>query len=75
MCIICNCEPMSEEPEIFLIKFEQSRQAMTQATLAMLAVSKMAATPEARARYDRTHKAMVRLQREWNALESAREQA
>lgn len=71
MCIICESEMAGDR---FLAAFKQSREAMEKASVAMLAASMAAATPEGKRRYDRTHKAMVRLMREWNSLEASREQ-
>lgn len=71
MCIICNCG--EEAGDRFLGAFQQSQESMKAAADAMLMASKEARTPEQRRQYDRTHKAMVRLTREWNALEQLRE--
>lgn len=77
MCIICECYCMNSASmhtaEMFLSEFERSRQAMKSAADIMLQVSKIAVTPEGRKQYDRTHKIMVKLIRQWNVLEQSRE--
>jgi len=64
MCIVCNCEDAGDE---FLVEYERARTAMDRAAQAMLACSKIDR------RYDRSHKALVKLCREWNKIEHERE--
>ena len=64
MCIVCNCDEAGDD---FLIKFERARSAMKEATEAMRRCS------EIHRDYDRTHKLMVKLTREWNRVEQQRE--
>lgn len=73
MCIVCNLPPYALEADKFLDAFDNSRRAMKAAAEAMLAVSKVAITPEDRRRYDGIHKQMVRMRVEWNLLEQKRE--
>lgn len=73
MCIICNCPPYSSEPNTFLSAWDLSVIAMRETAAKMLAVSKIAITPEHRKRYDATHKQMLRVMHEWNKLEHFRE--
>ena len=79
MCIIWNLtggddpDGGMEVADAFLDAFDASRREMKRATDAMLAVSKRAASPEDRKRYDAIHKVMVRQSREWNKLEQKRE--
>lgn len=73
MCIICNCPDHENAAEGFLTAFDTARRAMQTACDRMLDVSKIAATPDDRKRYDMIHKDMVRLCREWNKLEQKRE--
>lgn len=78
MCIFCNL--VQDDPYVegeiavaFLASFEGSRRTMKEAADRMLECSKRAATPEARRRYNATHKEMVKLIRAWNSLEEKRE--
>jgi hypothetical protein len=74
MCIICNMPDFKDDiASTFLEAFERSCREMKAAAAAMLECSKVANTPEAKARYDATHKEMVRQIREWNKLEEKRE--
>ncbi len=74
MCIICNMPDFKADVAVdFLDKFAAASRALKAASDALLACSKIANTPEASERYDATHKQMVRLTREWNRLEEARE--
>lgn len=75
MCIICNCPPFAPEPDALLVAFHASREAMKAAESAMRAVAAVAVSAEDRRRYASVHKQMVRLRREWNKLEQAREHA
>lgn len=76
MCIVCNCDgPSDTTGSDFLTTFDNSRRAMSATADAMLKCSQVAFTPEAQQRYDRTHKKMVKLIREWNKLEELRENA
>jgi len=70
MCIICNCGDTGDR---FLSEHYAAKLAIEKAKLTMLGCSKVATTPEARKRYDSTHKAMAKLLRDWNRLEELRE--
>jgi hypothetical protein len=77
MCIICNLTKATarfpdtdaniEVAEEFLLAFAAARKAMAEATNAMRNCAQIDR------KYDRTHKQMVRLCREWNAIEQTRE--
>ena len=67
MCIVCNVGYELADP--CLEWHGKAREAMRKAADAFLAAS------AADRRYDSTHKAMVRLIREWNRLEQTREHA
>ena len=78
MCMLCHC---GDDGEKFLSAFEDSRTAMKRAIAAIHTCSGTALHPvtrvpyhEARTQYDRMHKKMVRLLREWNKIEQEREQ-
>lgn len=71
MCIICNAGVDAGTEA--LDHFASSRPAMRRATDAMLGARNATTDATAKAHYDRTHKAMVRLMREWNRLEESRE--
>jgi aspartate carbamoyltransferase catalytic subunit len=76
MCMICNVpgEGQGGHPgQDFLDAFAASREAMSNAADAMAAVLRTDLDAAVRRRYDRTHKAMRRRIREWNALEELRE--
>ncbi|WP_020178102.1 hypothetical protein [Methylopila sp. M107] len=80
MCIICNLMVGSDQSgallaDAFLHKFDQSRKAMQAAAYQMLVCSKAAQNPDVKKQYDRTHKRMVALMRQWNSLEEFREAA
>jgi hypothetical protein len=70
MCIICNC---GDDGDSFLTAFLNSQRAMRNAQDWMRRCSTHAVDAESRKRYDATHKRMVKLMREWNALEEFRE--
>lgn len=77
MCIVCNCGEVGDD---FLAYFSAARDAMERAKKAMLICAQSAKRhdsvepiPVARISYDRAHKKMVRLCREWNAIEAERE--
>ena len=71
MCIICNC---GDDGDNFLWEYQLSRDAMNKAKEAMLKCMSAARQKNPKSRkYDATHKAMVRLIREWNRLEETRE--
>lgn len=80
MCIICNAsagdKPLTtiDEASDFLAEFKGAQDAMKAATARMLTLSKTMAIPEHRKRYDRTHKQMLRVIRDWNNIEHTREQ-
>lgn len=70
MCIICNMgtnDASIAHAEQFLRDFETAQKAMGDAAAALHECAKVDR------RYDVTHKAMVRLIREWNLLEHSRE--
>jgi len=72
MCIICNCGANVEaakSADAFLTHFAKASQEMKQAEAALLDVSRQLSGHP----YDRTHKAMVSLRRQWNQLEQQRE--
>lgn len=69
MCIICNSESGSD----FLSDFENARKHISKSTETMLRCSQEATDPEVKKRYNRIHKKMVRLKRDWNKLEHERE--
>lgn len=64
MCIVCEC---GDRGVAFLTEFARAQHAMQKAARAMHTCAK-----EQR-HYDRTHKQMVRLLREWNNIEHQRE--
>ena len=77
MCIICNCGDAGDE---FLGAFNDVSFALWKARSAMLKCSNIAngkfqpeRAPITRKRYDMIHKKIVRLHREWNAIEHERE--
>lgn len=70
MCIVCNC---GDAAFPYLDAFAAASAHMERAATAMLDCAKVAKTPEQRKQYDATHKAMVRLKREWHKLEHTRE--
>lgn len=76
MCIICN----SATGDLFLGEFAVARAAIERAKDAMLECSKNAVgeyagvtDTEMRAKYDKIHKKITRLLREWNNIEHERE--
>ena len=74
MCIVCNCDGGGyQHGAAFLSEFERARKAMADSAAAMLRCAEVAPDPDDRERYDRTHKQMVRLIRDWNRLEQQRE--
>lgn len=76
MCIVCNMSSDNEHhAHNFLSQYEVARWHIQQATNDMLMCSKEAQNKEDQKRYDRIHKKMVRIQREWNKIEHQREHA
>ena len=78
MCIICAMEVTADLKDIntaedFLSAFLRARVNMQESARLMKLCSKVAIRPETRKQYDKTHKKMVRLIREWNKLEQFRE--
>jgi len=76
MCIICamgNDMAKVDVADALLHEFEGARQAMKAATARMLECSRVAPGEQSRRAYDRAHKRMVRLLRQWNAIEHMRE--
>lgn len=73
MCIICDMTKKGgvDAANEFLTQFSNAQNCMQRATIAMLEV-RHNANSEDRKRYDRTHKKMVRLLREWNRIEHER---
>lgn len=70
MCIICNMgddKAAAAHAAQFLRDFATAQKAMSEAAAALYECAKIDR------RYNPTHKAMVRLIREWNALEHTRE--
>lgn len=72
MCIVCNCDTLGDD---FLTAFHQARHYMGRAASLMLECSKRVSDPEAKRSYDRSHKHMRRVLRDWNRTEEMREQA
>jgi len=77
MCIICHC---GDEGDDFLTEFARTSAAMARAKQSMLKCSHTAVDPvtkapdlKARAAYDKTHKKIARMLREWNSIEQERE--
>jgi hypothetical protein len=70
MCIICNCGDAGFD---FLTDHGAAAGRMRAAKAKMLECSRIATEPEQRKRYDRMHKKMARLIREWNRIEQERE--
>lgn len=78
MCIYCNMGPEISDKDpagAFLDDFVRSQASMERAAKAMLVCSRLAPDPKVRRQYDRTHKRMVRMIRDWNRLEQFRERA
>lgn len=80
MCIICNASA-GKDSEVtvdiateFLQHFKGAQQDMQKAASRMLALSQFVGMPEDRKRYDRTHKQMLRIMKDWNNIEHQREQ-
>lgn len=77
MCIICNLHQATakhpdedanvQKAEDYLLQFAIAKSAMNLATKAMLDCAQV------EPRYDKTHKAMVRIMRTWNSIEQQRE--
>jgi len=70
MCIICNMgsdDTAANHALQFLRDFATAQKAMAESAAALHECAKVDR------RYDATHKTMVRLIREWNALEHTRE--
>lgn len=74
MCIVCECDGPHDYPGgDFLTAFETSQAKMRDAVEGMARCRDAAATPAGRKRYDRAHKKMTRLLRDWNRTEQERE--
>jgi hypothetical protein len=72
MCIISNLRDSANDIYAvtdFLTAYRNAQVAMDAATKAMLAVTKLDLSPEDKRRYDRDHKQMKRLMREWNTMD------
>lgn len=72
MCIYCNGTTLETAGE-FLYEFMCARVHMKKATSAMLQASKSATSVEQRLAYNRAHKRMVKISRNWNQIEHERE--
>jgi hypothetical protein len=59
--------------EAFLFEFRHAQEHMKKSAAALLDVRALPADKAARKRYDRAHKKMVRLIRDWNRIEQERE--
>ena len=70
MCIVCNCDNKGIE---FLDHFSQAKKKMKEASVLMLECSKVAKDIEAKKRYDKAHKKIVRIIKDWNKIEHERE--
>lgn len=66
MCIVC----ISED---FLHHFSLAHREMKKATQAMLKVSQNSYTPELAKNYDKVHKKMLRVMKQWARIEQERE--
>jgi hypothetical protein len=74
MCIICNVDENTTHEAIgFLHHYGRAQAEMKRAADSLLSVSKTVSDQEIARQYDRTHKRMVRILREWNSLEHSRE--
>lgn len=62
-----------EKATIFLHHFGEAQKQMKLASDAMLAFKATMTDKDAIKRYDRTHKQLVRLSRDWNCIEHHRE--
>ena len=72
MCIECNVPPYDKSASDFLGEFDSALHHMKKASQAMLHVSKVT-YPEYKKQYDKMHKRMVRITREWAQIEHERE--
>lgn len=70
MCIVCKCGDAGEE---FLFEFAKAQSSMKSAGTAMLRCAESAKEVNAKRQYSMIHKKMVRILREWNAIEHERE--
>lgn len=75
MCIICA---MAKHEDVdtaceFLSAFHRAQANMKISAELMKRCSEIAVRPATKKQYDRTHKKMVRLMKEWNKLEHFRE--
>lgn len=74
MCIICRCgcNPDAQyHAEHFLDHYRRSQEEMRLAAENLATLSRI--VPADRKRYDRVHKHMKRVMREWNQIEHERE--
>lgn len=69
-CIVCNCDDVGLE---FLDKFSEVQKKMKEASVSMLQCSKVAKDIGTRRRYDKVHKKMVKILKDWNKIEHERE--
>ena len=70
MCIVCNSGDSGSQA---LDDHRTAGDRMKRAADSMLQAALSTASPSAAKRYKRTHKAMVRMARDWNRLEQERE--
>lgn len=75
MCIFCNTKDPegAEAATVFLAEYALARQRMQASAAALLEVKKHVSPEQAR-RYDRAHKRMKTIMRDWNMIEHQREQ-
>jgi len=71
MCIMCNVG--FDLGDRFMDEFASARVHMNRAAAAMLECKAAAKSIAVSKQYDRTHKAMVKLIRDWNRLQEMRE--
>jgi len=70
MCIVCNCNSIGLT---FLSRFSEAQQRMKDASELMLSCSRVAKDKETKKRYDKAHKKMVRIIKDWNKIEHERD--
>ena len=70
MCIICNTKGAGGD---FLNEYSNSLKAMKKATKYMLACKKSAVHDKSKKQYDKIHKKMVKLTKQWANIEHERE--
>jgi hypothetical protein len=70
MCIVCNC---GDDGNMFLIHFRNAQETIRIASASMKLCALRNNDKKIKRRYDRAHKKMVKLMREWNKIEHMRE--